>query len=476
MIIVALPREDAQVKRILSSWKTPLALAILGLGAWGAYAGGLFGKPQPAPAPPPAIPAYPFDDETWRNPWKASFLGIQVPPEAAEFNNAGAELANQRKLKEAAEKFRAALAKAPGYPMALQNLVVVLADSGDPDGIREATAPWHRPTTSEELAAARDRFEAMGKEAEAHERRLVAMAIVGGFETKKDFPGAFQALKPLAERETQSKTLPRRMAVLADKAGLFSEAVDWAETALARSWDQPDMIAILRRIAEKDKPEKDKPEKETKRKAARLVARYELRKKTAEGKLTPEDLKPKIPGPPKAPGEPEGMPPNRPPGFNPEGGLLSLKILRELRNEYRLITQKDRSVKYLHSKLMKRKIGNNYDELILQLDNDEYERREKAYFQLSDAGVWVEPHLRKAMGLTLSEEARDRVNALLNVKYELPVLDENVLKRIKSLYVLWRINTSLSMRAIEEIARSSPSLREKEECERLLRLPREKTE
>ncbi len=300
--------------RLLSSWKTPVLLAVLGLGAWAAYEGGLFGKPVPAPVPPPAVPAF-VEDESWRTPWTAGFLGIQVPPEAAELNNAGAELANKGNLKEAAEKFRAALAKAPGYPLALQNLVIVLADSGDPDGIREATAPWHRPSTSEEHAAARSRFEAMGAAAEAHERRLVAMAIVGGFETKKDFPGAFKALKPLAERETTSKTLPRRMAIYADKAELFTEAVDWAEAALARSWDLPDMIAILRRIAEKDRPEK-----ETKRKAAKLVARYELRKKTAEGKLTPEDLKPKIPGPPKAPGEPEGMPPNRPPGFNPEGG------------------------------------------------------------------------------------------------------------------------------------------------------------
>jgi hypothetical protein len=47
------------------------------------------------------------------------------------------------------------------------------------------------------MTAARNRFEAMGKDAKAHERRLVAMAIVGAFEKKGDFAEAFRALNLL---------------------------------------------------------------------------------------------------------------------------------------------------------------------------------------------------------------------------------------------------------------------------------------
>ncbi|MEK7218215.1 MAG: hypothetical protein AAB728_01985, partial [Patescibacteria group bacterium] len=244
------------------------------------------------------------------------------PIEAGILNNEGVSFAETGKKKEAAEKFKEALKRAPLYPTALKNLVITLADLGDPDGIRDAIRPLFSPRTDEEWAAQKRLLDAEPTYIRKAEKDF-RLALVSACEKAGKHKEAYEEMKKLDSTSYPAKTLYRDLAILAETAGLLSEALDWAEKAMKEYWYQPDLLALIKRVGEKDASLKSR--------ALKIAAPYEMMIRLVEkGPLSAEDLAPRVPkGTPQVPGmpKPPGAGGSNIPGFprhlpRPGGGPM----------------------------------------------------------------------------------------------------------------------------------------------------------
>lgn len=135
---------------------------------------------------------------------------------------------------------------------------------------------------------------------------LVGILVTGAFSTPRE------TRKPDAARKEDAKQL-HDLALRAEREGRHSDAVDLAEKSLDLVWNQPDLIALLNRIAER--------QPELKAKARRVAVRYETMVRLLEkGPITAKDIRP--PEPPATPPAAPRMPApgtNQPPAPSPPG-------------------------------------------------------------------------------------------------------------------------------------------------------------
>jgi RNA polymerase sigma factor (sigma-70 family) len=116
-------------------------------------------------------------------------------------------------------------------------------------------------------------------------------------------------------------------------------------------------------------------------------------------------------------------------------------------------------------------------QLIADLDSEEYAAREAATKELANPGVEAEAALRRALRGNPSAEAKRRVLALLEGPPPRVVPSGEQLRRLRAIHVLEQIGSPEAMHILQELASGAPSARETQEAssagERLAhRLPR----
>jgi hypothetical protein len=94
--------------------------------------------------------------------------------------------------------------------------------------------------------------------------------------------------------------------------------------------------------------------------------------------------------------------------------------------------------------------------LIADLDNELFDRREKASKRLASLGIQVEPELRKALARKPSPEMIERIKILLKPIDSPIVLDHNRLQTLRAIAVLGRIGTPAARKVLENMAQGAP--------------------
>jgi hypothetical protein len=96
--------------------------------------------------------------------------------------------------------------------------------------------------------------------------------------------------------------------------------------------------------------------------------------------------------------------------------------------------------------------------LIVDLDHDSFERREQAMKKLRDLGLSAEPAIRTALEARPSSEQKHRLEDLLNqLGFKPGSLPDEMIRQLRAVAVLQRINTPESRQVLERLATGSPS-------------------
>lgn len=298
------PSGPPQKSGAFSGLRIPLVLALLILGVVGWNEFGPKETPPPLPAGPPP----------WEAPlplkflWKEEGSALAISPEAARLNNEGVKLSDETKYPEAKAKFAEALLRAPGYPIALKNLVLTYLELDEPDGIREVGWKYVSPRTPEDVALVQEREGSLGKEWIEEEKRFIRLAYIEACEKTKRFRAAYDELKWVKADRGKEAALARKLSLLAYKSSLWREAFTWAEASLDRYWLQVDLQELLKAAAEKDGGN------DLKKRANRLAVRFRANllahripvgpdgyPATAGAAKKAEPKVPELPGVPRAP-------------------------------------------------------------------------------------------------------------------------------------------------------------------------------
>lgn len=108
------------------------------------------------------------------------------------------------------------------------------------------------------------------------------------------------------------------------------------------------------------------------------------------------------------------------------------------------------------------------DQLIADLDNDSFGRREVASRQLSLLGSVAEPALRKALENSPSAELRRRAEKLLEALPGWVIKDPDTLRIVRAIWVLQRIATPEARAILEKLAAGAPAARLTQEAKAAL--------
>ena len=103
-------------------------------------------------------------------------------------------------------------------------------------------------------------------------------------------------------------------------------------------------------------------------------------------------------------------------------------------------------------------------DLVADLGNDDFDRREAATKELAALGAQAEPALRKALEETTSAEARSRIKPLLKALDEWVVTDPDLLRALRAVWVLERIGTPEARAVLEGLAKGAPEARQTKEA------------
>jgi WD40 repeat protein len=108
-------------------------------------------------------------------------------------------------------------------------------------------------------------------------------------------------------------------------------------------------------------------------------------------------------------------------------------------------------------------------EFILDLDSDNFARRERANEYLAGLGPQAEAVLRKVAAGAPSPEVRIRISHLLKALDSWAVTDPNTLRSLRSVWVLQRIGTPQARTVIKNLAGGAPEARITQEAQASLR-------
>jgi WD40 repeat protein len=103
-----------------------------------------------------------------------------------------------------------------------------------------------------------------------------------------------------------------------------------------------------------------------------------------------------------------------------------------------------------------------FDQLIAELDNEKYNRRELATKRLCGMGVLAEPALQQALEREPSEEMKARINKVLKLLPGNGIGDADTLRKLRAVWILYRIGTVEAWQVLEGFAQGAPSCLTKE--------------
>jgi HEAT repeat protein len=95
-------------------------------------------------------------------------------------------------------------------------------------------------------------------------------------------------------------------------------------------------------------------------------------------------------------------------------------------------------------------------ELVAQLDDDDFDTREKATAELTKLGEAVAPGLRKVLEEKVSAEVRQRIASVLE-KLGKPANDPECLRQLRVLEALELMNTAASRKLLQQLADGAPN-------------------
>ncbi len=110
------------------------------------------------------------------------------------------------------------------------------------------------------------------------------------------------------------------------------------------------------------------------------------------------------------------------------------------------------------------------NQLIAELDSDTFSERESASLELLQLGRSVEPALRKALTKSPTLECRHRIDILLKNMPDFTVKHPELLRILRSIWVLQRIGTPEARSLLEKLASGESAARQTQEAKAALRL------
>ena len=126
---------------------------------------------------------------------------------------------------------------------------------------------------------------------------------------------------------------------------------------------------------------------------------------------------------------------------------------------WRFIKSPQESVTFLRGRLkpIPAVSAQELEQLVADLDANEFKRRENATLKLSELEDQAEPALQKVLAISSSPEQRRRIEALLDVPRI--VRSAEKLRTLRAIEVLEQIGTAEACELLSELAKSDPASR-----------------